>query len=86
MTAKVETHTKENAGVPGIHLKNGVRAKPGSAVTGNSIEFSRDYPVPEDLLRNLRYAVGMETLLQCGVSKVIAGETDLMEVLSVCIR
>jgi len=37
-------------------------------------------------LRKTAIAEGMETLLQCGVSKVIAGETDLMEVLSVCIR
>jgi type II secretory ATPase GspE/PulE/Tfp pilus assembly ATPase PilB-like protein len=37
-------------------------------------------------LRKTAMAEGMETLLQCGVSKVIAGETDLMEVLSVCIR
>jgi len=37
-------------------------------------------------LRKTSMTEGMETLLQCGVSKVIAGETDLMEVLSVCIR
>lgn len=37
-------------------------------------------------LRKTAMAEGMETLLQCGVMKVIAGETDLMEVLSVCIR
>ncbi|PKN06345.1 MAG: pilus assembly protein, partial [Deltaproteobacteria bacterium HGW-Deltaproteobacteria-7] len=37
-------------------------------------------------LRKTAMAEGMETLLQCGVSKVMAGETDMMEVLSVCIR
>ena len=37
-------------------------------------------------LRKTAMTEGMETLLQCGVMKVIAGETDLMEVLSVCIR
>ncbi len=37
-------------------------------------------------LRKTAMTEGMETLLQCGVIKVIAGETDLMEVLSVCIR
>ncbi len=37
-------------------------------------------------LRKIAMNEGMETLLQCGVIKVIAGETDLMEVLSVCIR
>jgi type II secretory ATPase GspE/PulE/Tfp pilus assembly ATPase PilB-like protein len=38
------------------------------------------------VLRKLGMSEGMETLLQCGVSRVIAGQTDLMEVLSVCIR
>lgn len=37
-------------------------------------------------LRKTSMTEGMQTLLQCGVMKVIAGETDLMEVLSVCIR
>jgi len=37
-------------------------------------------------LRKTAINEGMETLLQGGVIKVIAGETDLMEVLSVCIR
>ncbi len=37
-------------------------------------------------LRKTAMTEGMETLLQCGVIKVIAGETDLMEVLSVCLR
>ena len=37
-------------------------------------------------LRKTAMAEGMETLLQCGVMKAIAGETDLKEVLSVCIR
>ncbi len=37
-------------------------------------------------LRKTAMTEGMSTLLQDGVMKVIAGETDLMEVLSVCIR
>lgn len=37
-------------------------------------------------LRKAAMIEGMQTLLQCGISKIIAGETDLMEVLSVCIR
>lgn len=37
-------------------------------------------------LRKTAMTEGMETLLQCGVTKVLAGETDMMEVLSVCIR
>ncbi|MBP7230395.1 MAG: type II/IV secretion system protein [Syntrophaceae bacterium] len=37
-------------------------------------------------LRKTAMNEGMETLLQCGVRKVMAGETDLLEVLSVCIR
>lgn len=55
MIAKSEIHAGENAGDPGIHLKSGVKTKPGSTVTGSSIEFSRDYPVPGTLLKNLRY-------------------------------
>ena len=38
------------------------------------------------VLRKAGMSEGMETLLQCGVSRVMAGQTDLMEVLSVCIR
>lgn len=37
-------------------------------------------------LRKAGMTEGMETLLQCGVAKVLAGETDIQEVLSVCIR
>ncbi|MEN6620675.1 MAG: hypothetical protein ABFD50_03865 [Smithella sp.] len=37
-------------------------------------------------LRKTAIIEGMQTLTQCGISKIIAGETDLMEVLSVCIR
>jgi type II secretory ATPase GspE/PulE/Tfp pilus assembly ATPase PilB-like protein len=37
-------------------------------------------------LRKTSMLEGMETLLQCGVTKIISGETDLKEVLSVCIR
>jgi type II secretory ATPase GspE/PulE/Tfp pilus assembly ATPase PilB-like protein len=37
-------------------------------------------------IRKTATAEGMRTLLQCGVMKVIEGETDMLEVLSVCIR
>lgn len=55
MNAKSEPPVKESAGAAGLHAKQGVKAKAASPVTGNSIDFSRDYPIPEDLLRNLRY-------------------------------
>ncbi len=38
------------------------------------------------VLRKAAMMEGMQTLLQCGITKIITGETDLMEVLSVCIR
>ncbi|MBN1547194.1 MAG: type II/IV secretion system protein [Syntrophaceae bacterium] len=37
-------------------------------------------------IRETAMSEGMQTLLQCGVEKIIRGETDLIEVLSVCIR
>ncbi|MDX9746017.1 MAG: GspE/PulE family protein [Syntrophales bacterium] len=37
-------------------------------------------------IRKIAMSEGMQTLLQCGVEKILRGETDLMEVLSVCIR
>jgi type II secretory ATPase GspE/PulE/Tfp pilus assembly ATPase PilB-like protein len=37
-------------------------------------------------IRKIATSEGMKTLLQCGVIKVLEGETDLTEVLSVCIR
>jgi type II secretory ATPase GspE/PulE/Tfp pilus assembly ATPase PilB-like protein len=37
-------------------------------------------------IREVSMSEGMQTLLQCGVEKIIRGETDLIEVLSVCIR
>jgi type II secretory ATPase GspE/PulE/Tfp pilus assembly ATPase PilB-like protein len=37
-------------------------------------------------IRKLSVAEGMKTLLQCGIVKILDGETDLTEVLSVCIR
>jgi type II secretory ATPase GspE/PulE/Tfp pilus assembly ATPase PilB-like protein len=37
-------------------------------------------------IRKVAMSEGMQTLLQCGVEKIIQGETDLIEVLSVCIR
>jgi type II secretory ATPase GspE/PulE/Tfp pilus assembly ATPase PilB-like protein len=37
-------------------------------------------------IREVAMSEGMQTLLQCGVDKILRGETDLIEVLSVCIR
>ncbi len=37
-------------------------------------------------LRKIAVAEGMRTLMQDGISKVLAGETELVEVLSVCMR
>jgi type II secretory ATPase GspE/PulE/Tfp pilus assembly ATPase PilB-like protein len=37
-------------------------------------------------IRKIATSEGMKTLLQCGVLKILDGETDLTEVLSVCIR
>ncbi len=37
-------------------------------------------------IRDVAIAEGMQTLLQCGVEKIVRGETDLIEVLSVCIK
>jgi type II secretory ATPase GspE/PulE/Tfp pilus assembly ATPase PilB-like protein len=37
-------------------------------------------------IRKVAMSEGMQTLLQCGVEKILQGETDLIEVLSVCIR
>jgi len=37
-------------------------------------------------IRKIATAEGMRTLLQDGISKVLAGETELVEVLSVCMR
>lgn len=37
-------------------------------------------------IRKLAMAEGMNTLLQCGIIKILEGETDMAEVLSVCIR
>jgi type II secretory ATPase GspE/PulE/Tfp pilus assembly ATPase PilB-like protein len=37
-------------------------------------------------IRKVAISEGMQTLLQCGVEKIVRGETDLIEVLSVCIR
>ena len=37
-------------------------------------------------VREVAMSEGMQTLLQCGIEKIICGETNLLEVLSVCIR
>ncbi len=37
-------------------------------------------------IRKVAMSEGMQTLLQCGVEKIVRGQTDLIEVLSVCIR
>jgi type II secretory ATPase GspE/PulE/Tfp pilus assembly ATPase PilB-like protein len=37
-------------------------------------------------IRKAAAAEGMSTLLQSGIRKVLEGETDLIEILSVCLR
>ncbi len=37
-------------------------------------------------IRDVTISEGMQTLLRCGVEKIIRGQTDLIEVLSVCIK
>jgi len=55
MNNKTETSPEENTGQKNIHHKHGSKIKSDSSATGNSIAFNREYPVPENLLKNLRY-------------------------------
>ncbi len=55
MTNKTETHVKDSPGVHNAQIKPGNKTKPISMTHDNSIVFSREYPVPENLLKNLRY-------------------------------
>jgi type II secretory ATPase GspE/PulE/Tfp pilus assembly ATPase PilB-like protein len=54
MNNKTETHLEENTSLKNIHHKQGAK-KGESSATGKSIAFNRKYPIPEDLLKNLRY-------------------------------
>ncbi len=55
MNYKTETHPEEKTSPKNISHKHGVKAKSYSSATVNTIAFNREYPVPENLLKNLRY-------------------------------
>jgi type II secretory ATPase GspE/PulE/Tfp pilus assembly ATPase PilB-like protein len=55
MNNKIETKSKENSSQKNIHQRHGFKKKLDAFETGNSITFNREYPVPEELLNNLRY-------------------------------
>jgi len=55
-------------------------------VTDDPLKVAIQKKSPIDEIRKLARASGMTTLLQDGVQKVIAGQTDLKQVLAVCSR
>ena len=54
MTDKTESHARPDPAALPSSSRPGIRTKPKS-VSADSIAFSREYPVPEDLLKTLRY-------------------------------
>jgi len=55
-------------------------------ITDDPLKVAIQRKSPIDDIRKLARAAGMTTLLQDGVQKVIAGQTDLKQVLAVCSR
>jgi len=55
MINKTEVNSEENTGSKNISHKHGPRIKTDSPVPGNSVIFNREYSIPEELLKNLRY-------------------------------
>jgi len=55
-------------------------------ITDDPLKVAIQKKSPIDDIRQLSRAAGMVTLLQDGVQKVIAGQTDLKQVLAVCSR
>jgi type II secretory ATPase GspE/PulE/Tfp pilus assembly ATPase PilB-like protein len=55
MYKETQLHPEENSDQKNIHHRHGVKKKSKFHVTCNSVTFSREYPVPEELLKNLRY-------------------------------
>ena len=55
MNNKHEANSEGNSGQKNLSHKQGIKTAANSSAAGNSIEFSREYPIPEDLIKNLRY-------------------------------
>jgi len=55
-------------------------------ITDDGLKIAIQKKSPIDEIRRLAREAGMKTLLQDGVQKVIAGHTDLKQVLAVCSR
>jgi len=55
-------------------------------ITDDPLKIAIQKKSPIDEIRKLARAAGMVSLLQDGVQKVIAGQTDLKQVLAVCSR
>lgn len=55
MTDKTKTEPEENAKQKNLHSKQEGKIKSTPGAIGASIKFSREYPPPENLLKNLRY-------------------------------
>jgi type II secretory ATPase GspE/PulE/Tfp pilus assembly ATPase PilB-like protein len=55
-------------------------------ITDDALKVAIQKKLPIDDIRGLARKAGMTTLLQDGVQKVIAGQTDLKQVLAVCSR
>jgi hypothetical protein len=55
MYKETQLHPEENSDQKNIHHRHGVKKKSKFHVTCNPVTFSREYPVPEELLKNLRY-------------------------------
>jgi type II secretory ATPase GspE/PulE/Tfp pilus assembly ATPase PilB-like protein len=55
MNKETELHPEENSDQKNIHHRHRVKKKSKFYVTFNSFTFNREYPVPEELLKNLRY-------------------------------
>jgi type II secretory ATPase GspE/PulE/Tfp pilus assembly ATPase PilB-like protein len=55
MNKETALHPEETSNQKNIHQKHGVKKKSNFRATCNSVTFNREYPVPEELLKNLRY-------------------------------
>jgi type II secretory ATPase GspE/PulE/Tfp pilus assembly ATPase PilB-like protein len=55
-------------------------------VTNDVMKHAIQHKAPVGEIRALAQKGGMTTLLQDGIEKVIAGQTDLKQVLAVCSR
>ncbi len=55
-------------------------------VTNDELKIAVQHKSPVDTIRKLAQQGGMTTLLQDGIEKVLAGQTDLKQILAVCSR